>query len=201
MTSEETYTDVLDPITFSVILSRFDAIVNEMTRVLERSAWTSILALAHDYSCGIYDAVPRQVSMYDALPIHTTSLHLVVKEIADAFAGSINEGDVFLCNDPYVGAPHQPDTCVYAPLFVDGSVFGWVANSMHLADVGGFESIPGEGVRGSVAGRRVEVGSARFLARQGVDTAALAALPTARISVTSSYGTLSPKRTQSSRTP
>jgi len=44
-----------------------------------------------------------------------------------------------------------------------------------LADVGGFESIPGEGVRGSVAGRRVEVGSARFLARQGVDTAALAA--------------------------
>ena len=50
-----------DPITFSVILSRFDAIVEEMTRVLEKSAWTSILALAHDYSCAIYDAVPRQV--------------------------------------------------------------------------------------------------------------------------------------------
>ena len=73
-----------DPITFSVILSRFDAIVEEMTRVLEKSAWTSILALAHDYSCAIYDAVPRQVSMYDALPIHTASLHLAVKEIADS---------------------------------------------------------------------------------------------------------------------
>src|SRR4051794_11384444 len=85
-----------DPITFSVILSRFDAIVNEMTRVLEKSAWTSILALAHDYSCGIYDAKARQVSMFDALPIHTTSLHIAVQEIAGAFEGEINPGDVFL---------------------------------------------------------------------------------------------------------
>ena len=44
-----------------------------------------------------------------------------------------------------------------------------------LADVEGFESTAGEGVTGAVAGRRVTVGSARFLARQGVDAAALAA--------------------------
>ena len=39
--------------------------------------------------------------MYDALPIHTTSLHLVLREIAEAFDGDIAAGDVFLCNDPY----------------------------------------------------------------------------------------------------
>jgi Cu+-exporting ATPase len=44
-----------------------------------------------------------------------------------------------------------------------------------LADVDGFESTAGEGVTGVVAGRRVAVGSARFLARQGVDAATLAA--------------------------
>jgi Cu+-exporting ATPase len=43
-----------------------------------------------------------------------------------------------------------------------------------LADVDGFESSTGEGVTGAAAGRRVSVGSARFLARTGVDTAALA---------------------------
>ena len=49
----------------------------------------------------------------------------------------IRPGYIFLSSDPYVGAPHQPDTCVYAPLFVDEEIFCWIANSMHLADVGG----------------------------------------------------------------
>lgn len=127
-----------DPITFSVILSRFDAIVNEMTRVLEKSAWTSILALAHDYSCGIYDAVPRQVSMYDALPIHTTSLHLVVRKIADAFDGDINPGDVFLCNDPYSDNTHIGDYVTAAPVFSDDRLVFWSVTKGHQMDTGGY---------------------------------------------------------------
>lgn len=127
-----------DPITFSVILSRFDAIVTEMTRVLEKSAWTSILALAHDYSCGIYDAQPRQISMFDALPIHTTSLHLVVKEIADAFEGDIEAGDVFLCNDPYAGNTHVGDYVAAAPVFVDDRLVFWSVNRAHHMDTGAY---------------------------------------------------------------
>lgn len=127
-----------DPITFSVILSRFDAIVTEMTRVLEKSAWTSILALAHDYSCGIYDAVPRQVSMYDALPIHTTSLHLVVQEIADTFDGDIHPGDVFLCNDPYSNNTHIGDYVTAAPVFADGRLVFWSVTKGHQMDTGAY---------------------------------------------------------------
>ena len=78
----------IDPITFSVILSRFNSIASEMTLTLERSAWTSILALGRDFSCAIYDAVPRQIAMYDALPIHTTSMQLVLDEIATDLRGA-----------------------------------------------------------------------------------------------------------------
>lgn len=127
-----------DPITFSVILSRFDAIVEEMTRVLEKSAWTSILALAHDYSCAIYDAVPRQVSMYDALPIHTASLHIAVKEIAEAFDGEINPGDVFLFNDPYSGNTHVGDFVTAAPVFSDGRLVFWSVTKGHQMDTGAY---------------------------------------------------------------
>ena len=91
--------DTYDPITFSVMLSRFDSIVNEMTLTLEYTAWTSILAICRDFSCAVYDAAPRQISMYDALPIHTTSLHLVLAEIARTFEGDVSDGDVFMCND------------------------------------------------------------------------------------------------------
>src|SRR4051794_23356580 len=86
-----------DPITFSVILSRFNAIAEEMTRTYEATAWSSIIALGRDFSCAIYDAVPRQLCMRDAIPIHTTSMHLVLEAISEAFEGDIHEGDVYLC--------------------------------------------------------------------------------------------------------
>ena len=40
----------IDPITFSVILNRFSTIAREMTLALEYTSWTSILALARDFS-------------------------------------------------------------------------------------------------------------------------------------------------------
>jgi N-methylhydantoinase B len=125
-----------DPITFSVVLSRFDAIATEMTVVLERSAWSSNLALAHDYSCGIYDAVPRQVSMFDALPIHTTSMQLVVGRIAERFAGRIQDGDVFWCNDPEAMNTHIGDLVTAAPVFADGRLVFWSVTKGHQLDTG-----------------------------------------------------------------
>src|SRR5262245_19046842 len=77
----------IDPITFSVILNRFKTIAKEMTLTLEYTSWTSILALARDFSCAIYDAKARQVCMMDALPIHTNSLHVILNSIVRAFEG------------------------------------------------------------------------------------------------------------------
>jgi N-methylhydantoinase B len=131
-----------DPITFSVMLGRFDAIVNEMTLTLEHTAWTSILAICRDFSCAVYDAAvpasPRQVSMYDALPIHTTSLHLVLGEIARAFAGEIADGDVYACNDPYRLNTHVGDLVTACPVFVDGEHLFWAVTKGHQMDTGAF---------------------------------------------------------------
>jgi N-methylhydantoinase B len=125
-----------DPITFSVILSRFNNIANEMTLTLEYTAWTSILALARDYSCAIYDAVPRQICMFDALPIHTTSMHLVLSEIAETFRGKLADGDVYLCNHPYRKNTHVGDVVTAAPVFVDGKHLFWSVTKGHQLDIG-----------------------------------------------------------------
>ena len=127
-----------DPITFSVIMSRFESIANEMTLTLERSAWTSILALCRDFSCAIYDSVPRQVCMVDAIPIHTTSLQLVLQEIANTFEGDVRDGDVYLSNDPYRGNTHVGDLVTACPVFVDGQHLFWAATRGHQMDTGAF---------------------------------------------------------------
>lgn len=127
-----------DPITFSVMLSRLNGIVEEMTHTLEQSAWTSVLSLCRDFSCALYDSVPRQIAMADALPVHTTSLHLLIAEIQKAFAGDINDGDVFLCNDPYRFNTHVGDLVAATPVFVDGRHAFWSVAKGHQMDVGAF---------------------------------------------------------------
>ena len=45
--------------------------------------------------------------------------------------------DMFLCNDPWVGAAHQNDVAIYAPLFLNGELFAWTGTTIHQVDVGG----------------------------------------------------------------
>src|SRR5262245_26097857 len=128
----------IDPITFSVILNRFKTIAEEMTLTLEYTAWTSILALARDFSCALYDGQARQVCMMDALPVHTNSLHVVLEEIARVFEGKIYDGDVIACNDPYSGNTHVGDFVTACPVFYKGKLLFWSVTKGHQLDCGAY---------------------------------------------------------------
>src|SRR3984957_12343606 len=129
----------VDPVSAEVV--RY-ALLNtnfEHADMIQRLCVSPVTMLTRDYQASVLCEDGDLVCLGANLQYFSTSHALTAKwtlEHRSANPG-IRPGDVFLCNDPYVGAPHQPDTCVYTPLFVDGSVFGWVANSMHLADVGG----------------------------------------------------------------
>jgi len=105
---------------------------------LEYTAWTSILALARDFSCAIYDARARQVCMMDALPVHTNSMHVVLKEIARVFEGDVHDGDVIVCNDPYSGNTHVGDFVTACPVFHKGKHMFWSMTKGHQLDCGAF---------------------------------------------------------------
>ena len=130
----------IDPITFSVILNRFNTIAREMTLTLEYTSWTSILALARDFSCAIYDAKARQVCMMDALPIHTNSLHVILKSIVKAFEGKVEDGDVIVSNDPYSGNTHVGDFVTACPVFYKGEHLFWSVTKGHQLDCGAYEA-------------------------------------------------------------
>jgi len=49
----------------------------------------------------------------------------------------ITEGDMFLANDPWVGAAHQMDVMLLCPVFWKGELFCWVTNCLHQYDIGG----------------------------------------------------------------
>jgi N-methylhydantoinase B len=49
----------------------------------------------------------------------------------------IEDGDMFLANDPWVGAAHQQDVMLICPVFWRGELFCWVTNCLHQYDIGG----------------------------------------------------------------
>lgn len=128
-----------DPVTAEVI--RY-ALLNanfEHADLIQRLCVSPVTMLTRDYQASVLTEDGDLVCLGPNLQYFSTSHSMTVKwtlEHRSANPG-INPGDIFLCNDPYIGAPHQPDTCVYAPLFIDGKLFCWIGNSMHLADVGG----------------------------------------------------------------
>lgn len=126
----------VDPITFSVMLNRLNSIATEMTIALENAAMTSILALARDYSCCVYDSHLRQVAMVDAVPIHTNSMHLLLGRVVEQFGDDIHEGDVIACNYAYAGNTHIGDLVTICPVFHEGEHLFWAAAKGHQLDVG-----------------------------------------------------------------
>src|SRR6266581_3634671 len=53
------------------------------------------------------------------------------------YMSGVREGDMFLANDPWVGAAHQQDVMLICPVFWKGELFCWVTNCLHQYDLGG----------------------------------------------------------------
>ena len=58
--------------------------------------------------------------------------------MADRGLEAFREGDVFMHNDPYAGnGNHLNDVAMYAPVFWEGRLTGFVSVKAHWSDVGG----------------------------------------------------------------
>ena len=64
------------------------------------------------------------VTMGPQVIFHTGTMSTVIRSIIDNFSENpgIKEGDMFILNDPYRGAIHQPDVSIVAPIFIKGSM-------------------------------------------------------------------------------
>src|SRR5436189_2425550 len=108
-----------DPATFEIVKNSLYKIAEEMRVVLAKTAYSPILKVAGDYSCGIFDARGEMVAQGPDLPIHLGSMPLAVKAVIQAWQ-TFAPGDVFIHNDPYFGGSHLPDVNVVTPSFHDG---------------------------------------------------------------------------------
>lgn len=125
----------MDAIELSLFASRIEAVCDEMGAVLRRSAFSPNIRDRLDFSCAVFDATGELCAQAAHIPVHLGSMAYAMRDIVGRLDWA--EGDMVVLNDPYLGGTHLPDVTVIAPLFIDYTLCGFVANRAHHADIGG----------------------------------------------------------------
>ena len=144
--------DKLDPITLEIIANGLRSIADECFVALMRSSYSTNIKERKDHSIALVDCKGRLVVQAAlTLPIHIASMGGLMQCVLEKFAGDIEEGDIFVANDPHTaGGTHLPDINYAMPIFADGEIVAFVCNIAHHADIGGM-------VPGSMAGGMSEI--------------------------------------------
>jgi N-methylhydantoinase B/oxoprolinase/acetone carboxylase alpha subunit len=128
-----------DPISLEIIWSRLLTITEEMWTTTLRTAVSTIIGVANDFSCELLDADGRSMThAYRSMPVFNMVLPNVVKHLLQKFPrAQMQPGDIFLTNDPWLCAGHTPDIAIVTPIFAAGQVIGFVGNVANTSDIGG----------------------------------------------------------------
>ncbi|RPH79373.1 MAG: hydantoinase B/oxoprolinase family protein, partial [Candidatus Rokuibacteriota bacterium] len=141
----------MDRIALEVIGAALLSIAEEMGVALIKASYSSNIKERWDCSTAVFDREGQVIAQAEHIPMHLGSLLGVVHEIRRRYPDDrLAPGDVFAANDPYAGGgTHLPDITLVSPIFVDGALFGFVANIAHHADRTGerIRSIYDEGLR------------------------------------------------------
>ena len=125
----------IDPARFEVVKNALYSAAEEMKIVLAKTAYSPLLKVAGDYSCGIFDGAGDMVAQGPDLPIHLGSMPDAVRAVI-ATHPEVEPGDVFIHNDPYHGGSHLPDVNVVAPAFFADRLLGFGCVRAHWPDIG-----------------------------------------------------------------
>lgn len=124
-----------DPVKLSVLANAFDGIVREMTSGLLRSARSSVINTARDFSCAVLTADNQLLAAAEGVPVHVFGAGPLGEDMV-ALHDDIREGDAFLHNDPYMGNSHAADHVILVPIFIQGRHLFTAVTKAHQADCG-----------------------------------------------------------------
>jgi len=128
-----------DPITLEILWRRLISIVDEADSTVARTAFSSLLRDAHDYTCMFTDRKGRELAQGTfATPGQSGAMALGIKNLVHKLSlDHYKPGDVLITNDPWALAGHLNDVCVMSPIFFKDKITAFTACVFHHSDIGG----------------------------------------------------------------
>lgn len=128
-----------DPISLEILWNRLVAITDEAAATLIRTSFSTIVRESLDFACVLLDAQGRSLSQCTvAPPSFIGTLPRTVKGLTQEFPPDVlQDGDVLITNDPWIGTGHLPDLNMAKPIYYRGRLIAYAASVSHLPDIGG----------------------------------------------------------------
>lgn len=128
-----------DPISLEILWNRLIAITDEAAATLIRTSFSTIVRESLDFACVLLDAQGRSLAQCTvAPPSFIGTLPRTVKGLTAALPpDELQDGDVLITNDPWIGTGHLPDLNMAKPIFYRGRLIAYAASVSHLPDIGG----------------------------------------------------------------
>jgi N-methylhydantoinase B len=128
----------IDRVLLEVLRNYYQAIVEDMARIMERTAYTTFVKETADFSTGLVSTGGEYVAYPWKLGA-SSYLGLNMKHALNYFDRH-DEGDIVICNDAYLTGPlctHLPDIHILRPIFHQGRTVAWGYAFVHASDIGG----------------------------------------------------------------
>ena len=126
-------------VAFQVMWNRLISVVEEQAQALVRTAFSTSVREAGDLSAGVYnDAGQMLAQAVTGTPGHVNAMADAVGHfIATIGRANMEQGDIYITNDPWQGTGHLHDITLVTPSFLDGRLVGFFACTAHIVDIGG----------------------------------------------------------------
>jgi N-methylhydantoinase B len=127
-----------------IMWNRLLSVVEEQGQTLVRTAFSTSAREAGDISAGVFDLRGRMLAQaVTGTPGHINTMAASVGHFLAVFpVAEMQEGDVYITNDPWKGTGHLYDLVVVSPTFMDGRIVALFACTSHLVDMGGVGQTP-----------------------------------------------------------
>jgi len=128
----------IDRVMLEILRNHYQAIVEDMARIMERTAHTTFVKETADFSTGLVSAGGE----YVAYPWSLGASSYLGLNMAGtlAYFDHYDDGDIVICNDAYLSGPlctHLPDVHILRPVFHEGRIIAWGYAFVHSSDMGG----------------------------------------------------------------
>lgn len=132
-------TERIDPVTLEIQWNRLITIMNETDTTLVRTSFSTIVGEGRDFACILVDAKGHALSQSTFSSTgFTVMLPRAVRSMLEQMPPeSLEDGDILITNDPWIGAGHLPDLIIVRPIFRGGRPVAYIATAAHVADIGG----------------------------------------------------------------
>jgi len=129
----------LDAITLELVWTRLISAVDEAAKTVVRTSFSTLSSEVNDFACALTDS--RGLSLAQntgAVPGFLGTLPATARAIMAEFPPEgMQDGDVYITNNPWIATGHLNDVSVVQPIFHQKRIVGYATAAAHMPDIGG----------------------------------------------------------------